>query len=210
MPGHGSISVPYERYAGERVTTRIWKDDCETVDQGREISAWLTQALESETPLRLLTMAPGFIRPLHKSPLLGEGTTTGFADAAPLLVANESSLAELNARLESNSLPAVPMNRFRPNIVIKGIEAFAEHRLDSLAAPAYQLDMRYPCQRCVVTTIDQETAARHPQGQPGKTLGEINPMPGSKRAPAFGENAVLAHGNLQKIAVGDQLRVVFR
>jgi uncharacterized protein YcbX len=210
MPGHGSITVPHEKHDGERVVTRIWKDACEDVDQGRDISAWLTRALASEKPLRLLAMSPGFTRPLHKAPMLGEGTTTGFADAAPFLVANEASLDELNTRLESAAIPAVPMNRFRPNIVISGLQAFAEHRLQSLVAPDYQLDMRYPCERCVVTTIDQETAVRHPQAQPFKTLAEINPMPGSKRAPAFAENAVLAHGNLQKIAVGDQLRAVFR
>lgn len=210
MPGHGSITVPYQMHDGERVSSRVWKDACETVDQGREVSAWLTRALASATPLRLLAMSPGFKRPLHKAPLLGEGTTTGFADAAPFLVANEASLAELNSRLEAAAIPAVPMNRFRPNIVISGVEAFAEHRLQSLEAPDYQLDMRFPCERCMVTTIDQDTAEKHPQAQPFKTLALINPMPGSKRAPAFAENAVLAHGNLQKIAVGDQLRAVFR
>ena len=210
MPDHGSITVPYQMHDGEPVATRVWKDACETVDQGPEIAAWLTRALASDKPLRLLAMSPGFTRPLHKAPLLGKGTTTGFADAAPFLVANEASLDELNARLESASIPAVPMNRFRPNIVISGVEAFAEHRLQCLVAPDYQLDMRYPCERCVVTTIDQETAVRHPQAQPFKTLAEINPMPGSKRAPAFAENAVLAHGNLQRVAVGDQLRAVFR
>lgn len=210
LPGHGSVTIPFERIDGEPVVTRVWKDACETVDQGPEISAWLTQALASETPLRLVRMAPGFKRSLNKAPLLGEGTTTGFADAAPFLVANEASLGELNANLKSASLAGVPMNRFRPNIVISGIEAFAEHRLRSVAAPHYQLDMRYPCERCVVTTIDQDTAQKHPLAEPFKTLKLINPMPGPKRAPAFAENAVLTHGNLEKIAVGDQLRAVFR
>jgi uncharacterized protein YcbX len=210
MHGHGSITIPFDIRDAEPVETRVWKDTCETVDQGDDISDWLTQALATKAPLRLHRMKPGFKRPLSKAALLGEDTTTNFADGTPFLIANEASLEKLNSVLESNAITAVPMNRFRPNIVVKGAEPFAEHQLASLSTENYQLKLCYPCERCIITTINQDTAEKNPQGQPFKTLQRINPMPGKPNAPAFAENAVLTHGKLQKIAVGDHLQAVFK
>ena len=204
-PRHGSISIPYEPHAGDLIKTRVWKDDCETVDQGEDISNWLTGALGSTEPLRLVRLRPGFRRALNKSALMTRETTTDFADGAPMLLANEASLDRLNSVLESNSEQSVPMNRFRPNIVVKGLEPFAEHRLDTLSAPDYQLKLCFPCQRCIVTTINQDTAEKDPGGQPFKTLQKINPMPDGNKAPAFGENVILTHGVDKSIAVGDFL-----
>jgi uncharacterized protein YcbX len=61
-----------------------------------------------------------------------------------------------------------------------------------------------------VTTINQDTAEKDPQGQPFKTLQSINPVPGEDKAPAFAENAILTHGNYECIAVGDELNVIFK
>ena len=206
-PGHGSISIPYELHHGELIKTRVWNDACETLDQGQSISNWLTAALESTEALRLVSLRPGFRRTLSKSALMTRDTTTDFADGAPMLLANEASLDRLNSVLESNSQQSVPMNRFRPNIVVKGLEAFAEHKLATLSAAHYQLKMCFPCQRCIVTTINQDTAVKDPGGQPFKTLQKINPMPGTNKAPAFGENVILIHGDNESIAVGDTLKL---
>ena len=210
MQGHGSVTIPFDIRDAEPVETRVWKDTCETVDQGEDISDWLTQALATKEPLRLHRMKPGFKRPLSKAALLGEDTTTNFADGTPFLIANEASLEKLNSVLESSAITAVPMNRFRPNIVVEGLEPFAEHQLASLSTENYQLKLCYPCERCIITTINQDTAEKDPRGQPFKTLQVINPMPGKPNAPAFAENAILTHGNLQKIAVGDHLQAVFK
>lgn len=210
MQGHGSITIPFDIRDAKPVETRVWKDTCQTVDQGQEISDWLTQVLTAKTPLHLHRMKPGFQRPLSKAALLGEDTTTNFADGTPFLVANEASLEKLNSVLESSTFAAVPMNRFRPNIVVKGLEPFAEHQLASLSTETYRLKLCYPSERCIITTIGQDTAVKDPEGQPFKTLQAINPMPGKPNAPAFAENAVLTHGNLEKIAVGDHLQAVFK
>jgi uncharacterized protein YcbX len=206
--GHGSVCVPYELHDGDKINTKVWNDDCETIDQGEDISNWLTQALGSEEPLRLVRLRPGFRRALSKSALMSDETTTEFADGAPMLVTNEASLDRLNSVLESNSLQTVPMNRFRPNIVVKGLEPFAEHKLGTLSTESYQLKLCFPCQRCVVTTINQDTAEKDPKGQPFKTLQMINPMPGNHKAPAFGENAILTYGENEHIAVGDNLDIL--
>jgi len=209
MDGHDSITVPFDLYDGNQIETKVWGDVCQTVDQGEAISQWLTRALGSEDPLRLVRMKSEFSRPQNHAEILGEETTTDFADAAPFLVASESSLDSLNSALESRSLSPVPMNRFRPNIVVLGLQPFLEHELAGLSAEHYQLKLRAPCERCVVTTIDQDTAEKDPQRQPFKTLQEINPMPGKEKAPAFAQYATLSRGDRQDIVLGDRLETIF-
>lgn len=204
--GFGAIRVPFDREGGERVRTRVWKDPCEAVDQGAAASRWLSEALESADPLRLVAMAPGFRRPQGKAELLGAGTHTLFADAAPFLVASEASLEALNRELTARGFGAVPMDRFRPNIVVRGLPAFAEHRAGLWRGTGWALRLCHPCERCIVTTIDQATARRHPQREPYRTLADINPVPGSDSAPAFGQNAVLAENTRIEIAVGDRFQ----
>lgn len=207
-PGYGSIPVPFEFHCGQPFETKVWIDTCETIDQGADISNWLTQAMDSKEPLHLVRMRPGFKRSLSKAALMTEETSTEFADGAPILVANEASLDRLNSVLDGNGMQTVPMNRFRPNIIVQGLAPFAEHRQASLIAESYQLKLCFPCQRCIVTTIDQDTAEKNSQGQPFKTLQSINPMPGGGKAPAFGQNAILTHGNDKIITVGDSLKLI--
>lgn len=208
MPGHGTAQLSTHAGPGQKVLTKVWSDAVETVDAGPEISSWLTEAMESSDPLHLVRMAPGFTRPQGQPDVYGDKTFTYFADAAPFLVANERSLEALNAALTDRDEEPVTMNRFRPNIVVRGLDAFAEHEIGGLSGPGYSLGLRFPCERCVVTTINQETAKQHPGRQPFKTLAEINPMPGKPRAPKFAENAILVDGEGETISVGDQLKIL--
>lgn len=204
--GYGQVYVPFDGEGGKEIKTRVWKDECKTVDQGEVISGWLTEALESNERLHLVAMADGFVRPQARAGLLGAETRTLFADAAPFLLANEASLQRLNRELSSRGHDAVPMNRFRPNIVIRGPESFAEHRLKALSGENYSLGFRHPCERCIVTTIDQNTASRNPDLEPYKTLCDINPVPGRTGKPAFGHNVILTGGHAGSIRIGDLLQ----
>lgn len=206
-PSHGETTLPGNAVDGEPIQTMIWGISCQALDEGDEVSQWLTSALESDKELRVVRMAPGFVRPQGKPAELGPETHTFFADAAPFLVASESSLEALNRELEKRDLTRVPMNRFRPNIVVRGLEPFAEHRLDGLRHAAYALKLCHPCERCVITTINQDTAEKHPAWQPFKTLKDINPVPGKKPAPAFGQNAKLLNGSRAVMSLGDRLAV---
>lgn len=205
--GYGRVFVPFEIGGGERLRTRVWKDECEVVDQGDVVSRWLTEALESAGRLKLVAMADGFVRPQGKAAQLGAVTRTLFADAAPFLVTSDASLARLNEALDLKGHDAVPMDRFRPNIVIGGPDAFGEHDMAGLAGNGYALRFAHPCERCVVTTIDQDSAVKHPGWEPYRSLQDLNPVPGSDRKPAFGHNASLAGGAGRTIRVGDLLRI---
>ena len=206
--GHGSATVPLSAIGGERIKTEVWGTPCETLDMGENISRWLTSAVQSTLALKLVRMAPGFVRQQGKPGELGKNTHTLFADAAPILVASESSLEALNRELEVRGHSTVPINRFHPNLVISGLAPYAEHKIAKLKSINYDLKLCHACERCVIPTIDQDTAAKNPEAQPFKTLREINPVPGKKPpAPAFGQNAILERGNQQTVALGDQLSV---
>lgn len=200
--GHGSITLPFDSSGGRVVETRVWGDDCSAQDEGAAVSEWLTEALQSPEVLRIVRMADGFTRPQNQPDRYGPGTTTHFADSAPFLVANQDSLDELNRELEAGGHRRVPMDRFRPNIVVRGMEAFSEHRAGELVGADWRIRLADECERCLVTTIDQATAQRDPAREPYLTLQRINPSTSPKRLPAFGQNAVLGSGEGQRIRVG--------
>ncbi len=186
-------------------TAKIWKDNCQVNDEGKVASDWLTEAIGSSKPLRLVRMANQHKRPQSKPDLLGGTTHTFFADAAPYLVCNTSSLQALNDSLVEKDIRPVTIEHFRPNIVIEGLGAFDEHNINNLVHRSYQLKLCYPCQRCVIPTIDILSGTRHPQQQPFSLLAELNSMPDNKKAPAFGENGILESSENALIRVGDQL-----
>lgn len=203
--GHGSHKLMFNATPGELVTSKVWKDTVETTDEGDAAAAWLSAACASKYTLRLVRMAPGFTRNHSGGGRFGRENATQFADASPYLLANQHSLDALNAELQARGHRSVPMNRFRANIVVQGLPAFCERDTETLSGENYALGLRDACERCVVPTIDQDTAIKDPQQEPFKTLTDINPMPG-KRAPAFAENSVLVRGAGQFIRLGDALR----
>lgn len=206
MQGEGEIHVPFSLHRGDSIETMVWGSRCETFDQGQEISHWLTGALGNDRPLRLVRMHPDYQRPTKKADIIGRSTTIDFADIAPYLVTNMASLDRLNSELATAGYSHVQMDRFRPNIVVRGPEPFVEHQLPGLQSTKYALKMRLHCERCVVTTIDQKTAGKDPNQQPFRILRDINPMPNKKAGPAFGHYATLLMGHGKNISVGDLLQ----
>ncbi len=122
----------------------------------------------------------------------------GFADGYPLLLISEESLADLNARLP---VP-LPMDRFRPNIVVAGGAAFAEDGWESVLLGAIPAEVVKPCLRCAITRVDQATGIRG-DGEPLRTLGTYRKAKGGVR---FGQNVV--HGGVGTLRVGDRVEVL--
>ncbi|MFM9270021.1 MOSC domain-containing protein [Halomonas elongata] len=196
--------------AAPRLAVRIWKDDCEALDEGARASAWLTEVLgrPGGSRLRLVRFPDDQRRDIDPDHLRGESAQTGFADGYSFLVTSEASLAALNARLSDKGFDEVPMSRFRPNIVVQGEEAFDERQWDELGndAVGVRLGLRKPCKRCKIITQDQYTGVAPTPKEPLKTLVEMATQPGMKGA-FFGQNAIPLVGQGRELRVGDHLTV---
>ena len=129
--------------------------------------------------------------------LEGSEGRISFADGFPLLVCHEASLDDLNARLKSH----VPMDRFRPNVVVRGGAPWDEDRWRSLVGQGIELWMVKPCERCKVITVDQESAET--TREPLKTLATFRRLPSG--GVVFGQNAI--HQGPGSLRVGQVLRV---
>ena len=199
-PGASPLRVPIGEPQGRRLNVEIFDDICESIAIGGGATAWF-QSLLGEA-CELVYMPDSAIRavdPRYASP----GDITGFSDGFPILVTTEASLADLNSRLGA----AVPMSRFRPNIVVGGAPAWDEDRWARIsmgsAGISTSISMRVakPCGRCVVTTVDQDTGeSRGPE--PLKTLASFRTRNGKAM---FGQNLVPdAEGTIR---VGDDVTV---
>ena len=161
-PGMGDLFVtktPHKRH-----TVQLHKETIhEAADLGDEAADWFSDFME--TPCRLVYMDDACKRPLVFVP--GQpGEHLGFADALPLLLLSEASLEGLNDRLAE----PVTMRRFRPNIVVTGCAAHEEDRWRLIRIGPVTFRGEIPCNRCVVTTVNQQTAEKDPDGEPLKTL----------------------------------------
>lgn len=135
-------------------------------------------------------MAPNHQRVQSQPQRFGDNTHTYFADAAPFLISNTNSLTALNSALQNKGLNPVDDRRFRANIVISGLPAFAEHQVDYLSHHSGErLVLRDHCERCIMTTIDPDTGIKDPSMEPFRTLATLNPNPNNLKAPTFGVNA---------------------
>jgi uncharacterized protein YcbX len=169
-PGMPPLSLPLlPDTALDTRTATVWKATHETLDEGAEAAAWFSDYLG--VSCRLVRAPEDYARRLN--PNYGrEEDRIGFADGYPLLLASEASLADLNSRLNK----ALPMDRFRPNLVVQGegLAPFAEDDWKTLTIPAANVTFRVakPCARCAITTINQVTGA--PEGpEPLKAMAKF-------------------------------------
>ena len=195
-PGMTPISIPapdQEEKTGTSAT--VWSDLCQALDYGDMAAAWLSEYLK--LPVRLVRISESEKRPVGKKGASYKESTVNFQDVYPLLIISEESLNQLNSELET----PVRMNRFRPNIVVKGTETYGEDSWRQIKIGNLKVDVVEPCARCVVTTIEQETGDKG--SEPLKTLAKTR-LSGNKAL--FGQNAI--HINLENISIGDRVEVL--
>ena len=151
-PGGGTVAIPLspESAGGARRVVRVWDDDVEAVDVHGPVVELLSDHLGGH--FSLVFMPDDVVRPVE-APYGAPGDRVGFADAYPYLLATTASLADLNARVPE----PVPMNRFRPNLVVEGGGAFDEDRHARVRIGGLTYRMPKRCARCQVTTVDQVT-----------------------------------------------------
>jgi uncharacterized protein YcbX len=177
-------------------------------DCGADAADWLTAFLQ--TPCRLVRIGPAFSRPMpdKKIPaaLKGSGPHfVSFADAFPFLLLGEASLDDLNARLTATGSPALPINRFRPNLVVEGAPAYAEDSWQRFRIGEIGFHAGGPCARCVITTTNQLNAERGQE--PLRTLATYRRDPSKPSEVNFGQN-LLHETKSGLLRVGDPITLL--
>ncbi len=207
-PGNGQCEVPLhhpERTDGAAArSVVVWRDTVAAEDAGDGAAAWFSEVLGRRC--RLMRAGAAFRRPVPRERIPAEhqaalpATDVSFVDAFPVLVISEASLAELNRRLDD----ALPMDRFRPNVVLAGCEApHAEDTWKIFRAGGVTFRHAGPCVRCIVPTINQATGIAEGK-EPLRTLA-LYRRAADGQGVVFGQNVFAESGG--RLRVGDELTV---
>ena len=213
-PGMLALHIAYDRVEAPTQAT-VWKDTVAAYDMGDVAAQWFSDFLsEPGAPrrLRLVRFDPEHRRLSSRQWTGDVEAEVQFADGFALLVASEGSMAELNARLTAGGHGAVGIERFRPNIVLAGIEPHDEDRLEMLhvhtAEGVARLQPVKPCTRCPMPDIDPATATRSPEV--GDTLRTYRANPRVGGAITFGMNLIVREGVEHLLKVGQVVEADFR
>ena len=192
-PNGSKFTIPFHPQTTGDIVVKIWNDTC----LGRLVSAgadsWFSEMLSF--PCRLVFM-PEETRRAVELPYASGNEITSFSDAYPFLLIGQSSLDDLNKKL----IEPLPMNRFRPNIVFSGGEAFEEDELEDFVINDIHFYAVKPCDRCMITTINQENGVGGKE--PLRTLATYRKKENNIY---FGQN-LLHHGE-GTISIGNRLEV---
>lgn len=209
-PEFEPLTVALDYQGDQRKQAKVWNSECTVLEEGEEAREWLTKVigLWRGQQLSLVRMATDFSRAVSEKHTDGAQNSTFFADGYPYLVCNTASLQTLNQTLTAKQEEAIPMSRFRANIVVATEQAFIEHSTQHLLlADEQKLHLCKPCMRCKVTSIDQRSGIVNSPKEPLKTLLAMNNV--EQKGAFFGQNAVVAEATKAQlpvtIKVGDQV-----
>ncbi len=192
--GMSEQRIPLELSGNTIRQVDIWKDTVGALGADSEANAWVSSFLG--IPCQLVYMPDSTFRPVNPDYAVHEDQVS-FADAFPLLLISMASLHDLNRRLE---VP-VPMNRFRPNIVISGCGPYEEDSWKRIQIGSALFHIVKPCSRCATVTVDQKTGIRG--DEPLRTLSQYRNHDGKVH---FGQNVI--HGNKGIVRVGDTVALL--
>lgn len=181
-PGLAALRIVIDRDAEPRAV-HVWgSQPILAADQGGEAAEWFSDIIG--TPCRLVAFGPAARNPVDPQYAPRIDAETAFTDGYPIMATLEESLADLNRRLAE----PIPMARFRPGVVVAGAAAWSEDDWMAMKLGPLDCDAVKPCGRCVVTTTDQVTGAKHSQQEPLRTLASFRTLPGI--GAIFGQNIV--------------------
>jgi len=199
--GSERLEIPLKTNSQKTVSVKIWSSRCRARGYEEYFNQWFSNVLRKKC--KLVVMPEETQRKVNYFYAIHKNDTVSFADGYPILLAGENSLADLNARLET----PVPMNRFRPNLVVSGADAFAEDGWKQIKIGAVIFHVVKPCGRCLITTIDQ-TSGEKLGVEPLKTLATYRiPKRSVNRKILFGQN-MIAENIGEVLNVGDKIEVV--
>jgi len=185
-------------HEGQRVSVQVWGSRCDAFDAGDEVAGFLS-GWWGRT-VRMVRFDLSSRRLSNPEWTAGREVTTLFTDGYPLLVLSRASIDDLAARVGR----ALPVERFRPNLLLEGVGAYAEDDATVLTAGAVRLQLTKACIRCVITTIDQATGARAADEEPIATLKRYR-YDANLRGVLFARNAFAVEGTGQWLSRGQQV-----
>lgn len=188
------LEIPFKSQSEIFINVDIWDNHCTAQLQDAFINKWFSKILGQ--PCQLVYMTNSSQVKVETAYAINNDLTS-FSDGFPILMIGESSLADLNNRLQA----PIPMNRFRPNIVFTGSVPFVEDNLKEFTINDILFFGVKPCSRCVVTTINQDTIEKNKE--PLQTLATYRKK-NSKIY--FGQNVIAA--GLGKISIGNKIEIV--
>jgi uncharacterized protein YcbX len=202
MAGHPDLVLPLAWQDTEIARqVRVWDDLVDAADCGDAAAGWFTAALA--TPCRLVRFRRDVVRPASVKWTGGVASHTRFADGYPLLLIGQASLDDLNGRMRAAGRAPLPMDRFRPNLVVDGLEAYEEDYLEALRDDAVAVRPVKPCARCPVPSVDQATGIPGPD--PLDILQAFRTNARLDGAVCMGMNCIVVRGAGSTLRVGQVL-----
>ena len=182
---------------------QVWDDRVQAYDCSEFAAQWFSDFLDLSC--RLVRFHSDAKRIASTKWTNGIEAPTLFADGYPVLVISEASLQDLNDKLAAQGRPPLPMNRFRPNLVISGVEAFEEDYVESITLGNAVLRLVKPCPRCPVPSIDQSTGKFGPD--PLDILRTYRANPRLDGAITFGMNAIVTKHSSGAVHLGQEAEI---
>ncbi len=191
-PGLPKLAVPLQRSAhGPSAEVTVWRDRVLASDEGHAAASWFGGYLRRD--VRLVRFDDTRVRPTDPAWSQGLAGTSAFADGYPVLVLSQASLDDLNSRLPS----PLPVDRFRPSVLLDGCEPYAEDAIRALEGEQVRLRLVKPCTRCIITTTDQATGVTQGE-EPLRTLKTYR-WDDALRGVTFGQNAIVERPGLLEV-----------
>ena len=201
-PGLSPIRLPLAHdLEAPEIEVLIWDDHVLAADCGDDAAAWFADAVGA--PCRLVRFRPDVVRPKISPWTGGLPAAARFSDGYPILLIGQSSLDDLNARLAKAGRAALPMNRFRPNMVVEGIDAFEEDFVETFSDGEINLRPVKPCARCPIPSVDQATGIPGPD--PLDILQTYRANARMDGAVTMGMNVIVQDGIGRTLRVGQEL-----
>ncbi|MCX8010616.1 MAG: MOSC domain-containing protein [Ignavibacteria bacterium] len=188
------LAVPIKNDSSNFLRVKIWEDDIDAKYFNDDINLWFSNALNKKCKLVYL---PKKSRKRIDSIYAKQNYEVSLADAYPFLLIGQASLDDLNSRL----IEPLPVNRFRPNFVFAGGEAFEEDTWNRFQIGKITFRAVKPCSRCIITTTNQDTAER--KDEPLKTLSTYRKVDGKV---LFGQNLICE--NEGEVKVGNEITLI--